>query len=53
VTNPEKESLLKIQFEKGEIVAVNGEKFDDHIKAIQKILAIVLFLSLILDLTLR
>ena len=37
VTNPEKESLLKIQFEKGEIVAVNGEKFDDHIKAIQKI----------------
>ena len=37
VTNPEKESLLKIQFEKGEIVAVNGEKYDDHIKAIQKI----------------
>ena len=37
VTNPEKESMLKIQFEKGEIVAVNGEKFDDHIKAIQKI----------------
>lgn len=31
------ESLLKIQFEKGEIVAVNGEKFDDHVKAIQKI----------------
>ena len=29
--------LLKIQFEKGEIVGVNGEKFDDHIKAIQKI----------------
>ena len=37
VTNPEKESLLKIQFDKGEIVAVNGEQFDDHIKAIQKI----------------
>ena len=37
VTNPEKESLLKIQFEKGEIVAVNGEHFDDKVKAIQKI----------------
>ena len=37
VTNPEKESLLKIQFEKGEIVAVNDEQFDNHIKAIQKI----------------
>ena len=31
------EQLLKIQFEKGEIVAVNGEKFDDKVKAIQKI----------------
>lgn len=31
------ESLLKITFEKGEIVAVNGEKFDDKIAAIQKI----------------
>ena len=30
-------SLLKIQFEKGEIVAVNGEHFDDKVKAIQKI----------------
>ena len=37
VTAQEKESLLKIQFEKGEIVGVNGEKFDDRIKAIQKI----------------
>ena len=33
----EDESELKITFEKGEIVAVNGEKFDDKIKAIQKI----------------
>ena len=31
------ESLLKIEFEKGEIISVNGEKFDDKIKAIQKI----------------
>ena len=31
------ESTLKIEFAKGEIVAVNGEKFDDKIKAIQKI----------------
>jgi argininosuccinate synthase len=31
------ESMLKIEFEKGEITAVNGEKFDDKIKAIQKI----------------
>ena len=31
------ESELKITFEKGEIVAVNGEKFDDKISAIQKI----------------
>ncbi|MCR5130996.1 MAG: argininosuccinate synthase [Prevotella sp.] len=36
VTN-QKESTLKITFEKGEIVAVNGEKFDDKIQAIQKI----------------
>ena len=33
----EDESLLKITFEKGEIVAVNGEQFDDKIAAIQKI----------------
>ena len=33
VTNPEKESLLKIEFEKGEIVGVNGEKFTDRVKA--------------------
>ena len=31
------ESLLQITFEKGEIVAVNGETFDDKVKAIQKI----------------
>ena len=37
VTAKEQESLLKITFDKGEIVAVNGEKFDDKIKAIQKI----------------
>ena len=37
VTAPEKEQLLKITFEKGEIVAVNGEHFDDRIRAIQKI----------------
>src|SRR5574344_1065932 len=36
VTN-KNESPLKITFEKGEIAAVNGEKFDDKIKAIQKI----------------
>jgi len=36
VTNPEP-SQLKITFEKGEIVAVNGEKFEDKIAAIQKI----------------
>ncbi len=30
-------ALLKIQFEKGEIVAVNGKQFDDKIAAIQKI----------------
>ena len=34
------ESELSITFEKGEIVAVNGEKFDDKIEAIQKIEAI-------------
>jgi argininosuccinate synthase len=37
VTAKEQESLLKIQFEKGEIVGVNDEKFDDRVKAIQKI----------------
>ena len=37
VTAKEQESLLKITFDKGEIVAVNGEKFDDKVKAIQKI----------------
>ena len=37
VTNPEKESLLKITFDKGEIVAVNGEQYIDKVKAIQKI----------------
>jgi len=31
------ESELRITFEKGEIAAVNGEPFDDKIKAIQKI----------------
>ena len=31
------DSLLKIEFEKGEIIAVNGEKFADKVKAIQKI----------------
>src|SRR5574344_1441474 len=33
----QEESLLKIEFKKGEIIAVNGERFDDKIKAIQKI----------------
>ena len=33
----EDETELKITFEKGEITAVNGEKFSDKIKAIQKI----------------
>ena len=37
VTAQEPESLLKIQFEKGEIVGVNGEPFSDRVKAIQKI----------------
>ena len=36
-TNPEPESVLRITFEKGEIAAVNDEKFDDKVKAIQKI----------------
>lgn len=31
------ESILKITFDKGEITAVNDEKFDDKVKAIQKI----------------
>lgn len=31
------EEEIKIEFEKGEIVAVNGEKFTDKVKAIQKI----------------
>ena len=31
------ESTLKITFKKGEIVAVNGENFDDKVKAIPKI----------------
>jgi len=31
------ESELRITFEKGEIAAINGEHFDDKIKAIQKI----------------
>ena len=37
ITAKEEEAELKITFEKGEIVAVNGEKFDDKIAAIQKI----------------
>ena len=37
VTAKEEETELKITFEKGEIVAVNGEKFDDKVDAIQKI----------------
>ena len=37
VTAQEEEAELKITFEKGEIVAVNDEKFDDKIAAIQKI----------------
>ena len=37
VTATDEEAELKITFEKGEIVAVNGEKFDDRIAAIQKI----------------
>lgn len=37
VTATDEEAELKITFEKGEIVAVNGEKFEDKIAAIQKI----------------
>ncbi len=37
VTAKEPETLLKITFDKGEIAAVNGEAFDDKVKAIQKI----------------
>ena len=37
VTAEEPEAELRITFEKGEIAAVNGEPFDDKIKAIQKI----------------
>ena len=37
VTAQQPEQLLKIEFEKGEIVGVNGENFDDRVKAIQKI----------------
>ncbi|MBP5387470.1 MAG: argininosuccinate synthase [Prevotella sp.] len=37
VTAAEQSTLLKIQFEKGEIVGVNGEAFDNPVKAIQKI----------------
>ena len=37
VTATDEEAELKITFEKGEIVAVNDEKFDDKIAAIQKI----------------
>ena len=37
VTAKDEESELRIPFEKGEIVAVNGEHYDDKIAAIQKI----------------
>ena len=37
VTAKDAEATLKITFDKGEIVAVNDEKFDDKVKAIQKI----------------
>ncbi|MBR4388468.1 MAG: argininosuccinate synthase [Prevotella sp.] len=37
VTNEVAESLLRITFEKGEIVAVNDEPFTDKVKAIQRI----------------
>ena len=37
VTAKEPETTLEITFEKGEIVAVNGEHFDDKVAAIQKI----------------
>jgi argininosuccinate synthase len=37
VTAKDEEAELRIEFKEGEIVAVNGEAFDDKIKAIQKI----------------
>ena len=37
VTATEPECELRITFEKGEIAAVNGERFDDKVAAIQKI----------------
>ncbi len=37
VTASDEEAELRITFDKGEIVAVNGEPFDDKVKAIQKI----------------
>lgn len=37
VTAKAEETELRIEFKKGEICAVNGEKFDNKIKAIQKI----------------
>jgi len=37
VTAKEPEAELRITFDKGEIVAVNGETFDDKVKAIRKI----------------
>ncbi len=37
VTAAEPTALLKIEFDKGEIVGVNGEHFDDRVKAIQRI----------------
>lgn len=37
VTAQEEETELRIEFKEGEITAVNGEHFDDKIKAIQKI----------------
>ena len=37
VTAEEPEAELRITFEKGEIAAVNGEPFNDKVKAIQKI----------------
>ena len=37
VTAQEQEALLRITFDKGEIVAVNDEAFDDKVAAIQKI----------------
>ncbi len=37
VTAKDDEAELRITFDKGEIVAVNGEAFDDKVKAIQKI----------------